>query len=733
MYRDRRVRPRPRLGIIAAMMLTMALVPGIASASTEPAHTTDAETVDPDTVLVRMDAGPLTRLLRSSSEWTAVEVAEGETPEEALERLEDDPSVAEVSLNYRYEQLDAYPPNDPFYPLQWHLPDVGLLGAWEHTKGADATIAIIDGGVSSGGTDLLDATGLKCRTAFVDPYNGATNTAGAAEPNANDPHGTHVAGTATQCSDNLIGTAGMAPDADVMPIRVANASGVILTSYVDRGIRWAVDHGADVINISLGLSGGCFAHWPICGDPVMNAAISYATSAGVPIVAASGNNSNSVYVGYPANHPETIAVGASTSAREVADYSDGGLALDLVAPGGESLESGGDPVVQEAFDRATGDWGIFGGSGTSSAAPHVSGAVALLRSLEPSLSPDEVLDVLTDTALDIEVPGRDDASGAGLLQADAAIDALIAPAESDTSIIGGTAVVSNAVASQIVNITGSQPTRLWGPDRFSTASEVSGASSEPVEPVVYIATGRNFPDALAAGPVAALQDAPILLVNATSIPSATRTELTRLEPYRIVILGGPAAVSSSVEAALAPYATLPVERISGANRYTTAVAISESFFTNPHRVDTVYLATGLNFPDALSAGPAAALANGPILLTSRTSLPGAVAQELLRLDPERVVIVGGAIAVSSAVQDAVESLGFDVDRFNGATRYHTSALVVADAFQDTPVPTFVATGANFPDALAASAAIGSRDGALLLTTLNSLPNVVAAELDRLSS
>jgi cell wall-associated protease len=521
----------------------------------------------------------------------------------------------------------------------------------------------------------------------------------------------------------------MAPDANLMPIRVADAGGVIFTSYVDRGIRWAVDHGADVINISLGLTGGCSANWPTCRAPVMDAAISYAAAGGVPVVAASGNNSNDVYVAYPANHPDTIAVGASTSAREVADYSDGGHALDLVAPGGEG--GSGDGVVQETF--GTSGWGIYSGSGTSSAAPHVSGAVALLRSLEPNLPPEDVLDLLVDTALDIEEPGRDDSSGAGLLQADAALDALAAPAESDTSIVGGTAVVSDAVASRIARITGSQPIRLWGPDRFSTASEVSGASNEPVEPVVYIATGRNFPDALAAGPVAALQDAPILLVNPTSIPSATRAELTRLEPHRIVILGGPAAVSSSVEAALAPYATLPIGRVAGASRYTTAVAISESFFTNPHRVDTVYLATGLNFPDALSAGPAAALAKGPILLTSRTSLPPAVALELLRLDPERVVIVGGAIAVSSAVQDAVESLGFNVDRFNGATRYHTSALVVADAFQDTPVPTFVATGANFPDALAASAAIGSRDGALLLTTLNSLPSVVAAELDRLSS
>jgi putative cell wall-binding protein len=138
------------------------------------------------------------------------------------------------------------------------------------------------------------------------------------------------------------------------------------------------------------------------------------------------------------------------------------------------------------------------------------------------------------------------------------------------------------------------------------------------------------------------------------LPSATRTELERLRPQRIVVLGGTSAVSDLVASQLQPYATSPIERRAGADRYETAVAISRARF-GPG-VGHVHVATGENFPDGLSGGPAAAAARGPLLLVRGTSLPASVREELLRLAPRRVTILGGMGAVSESVHAEITRL-----------------------------------------------------------------------------
>lgn len=145
--------------------------------------------------------------------------------------------------------------------------------------------------------------------------------------------------------------------------------------------------------------------------------------------------------------------------------------------------------------------------------------------------------------------------------------------------------------------------------------------------------------------------------------------------------------------------------IAGTDRYATSVAISKSGFAPD--VACVYVASGANFPDALSAGPAATRCGGPLLLVPPTTLPSNVANELKRLSPERIVIAGGTGAVSSGVESKLKALAPSVKRIAGADRYSTSRKIVQYAF-DTAPAMWVATGANFPDALAASAA-GSVD------------------------
>jgi putative cell wall-binding protein len=345
------------------------------------------------------------------------------------------------------------------------------------------------------------------------------------------------------------------------------------------------------------------------------------------------------------------------------------------------------------------------------------------------LSPSRIRSILRSTAEDIASPGWDTVSGSGILRADRAVAAaLAAEGSGDVTVVGGTAAVDAGVEAEIAALTGSSPTRLFGADRYATAAAISGASHPGGAATVYLTTGADFPDAIALGPVAARVRAPVLLVRRDSVPAATAAELARLSPSRVVVAGGPAAVSDAVVDQLRSFAAV-VERVFGEDRYATSAAVSASHFS-PADVAEVFLATGVTAPDALSAGAAAAVSPGPVLLTRPDSLPPAVRVELDRLDPSTVVIVGGATAVSTAVEEELRGLGHQVARVGGTDRYATSSLLSRRAFP-AGVPILVATGEDFPDALTATASIGSRGGSLLLTRRSLLPAPIAAEIARL--
>jgi putative cell wall-binding protein len=214
-------------------------------------------------------------------------------------------------------------------------------------------------------------------------------------------------------------------------------------------------------------------------------------------------------------------------------------------------------------------------------------------------------------------------------------------------VLGGSAAVSDAVVAAAGAYTSGTVTRLFGEDRFATAAAISGAAHQGQVAKVYIATGTDFADALAGGPFAA-GDGPILLVQSDRIPAATAAELTRLKPQQIVVLGGPAAVSADLMRSLGRYASQSVSRIHGPDRYATSVAISQTAF-NPG-VPTLFLATGTNFADALSAG-AASGGNGPVLLVRPDCVPLSVYNEILRLNPKEIFVLGGNAAVGVGAQN----------------------------------------------------------------------------------
>lgn len=224
-------------------------------------------------------------------------------------------------------------------------------------------------------------------------------------------------------------------------------------------------------------------------------------------------------------------------------------------------------------------------------------------------------------------------------------------------VLGGTAMVSDSVAAQLRSYaTSGVVTRIAGPDRYATAARTSSAVFPQGVPVAYVAAGGSFPDALAGGVAAGRQDGPILLVAGGSLPSSTASELERLKPVKIVVLGGTSVVSDAVLSRLRPYATGgSVTRLAGADRYATAVAVSKAT-TGSDAPRTVYVATGANFADGLAGTPAAAKADGPLIIVPNGTLPAAVAAELRRLNPPRIIILGGTSSVSASVAAQIAAL-----------------------------------------------------------------------------
>jgi len=271
--------------------------------------------------------------------------------------------------------------------------------------------------------------------------------------------------------------------------------------------------------------------------------------------------------------------------------------------------------------------------------------------------------------------------------------------------------------------------RLAGATRFDTAAAISQAAFPDGAGVVYVATAYAFPDALVGGPAAMRAGGPILLTTSDRLPAATAGELTRLHPSRIVTLGGEGAVSARVATELARYAP-SVTRLAGPDRFATAAAISAASW-DPG-VPVAYVASGLTFPDAVTGAPAAAKEGAPLLLTLPDRLPSVTTAELTRLNPDRIVVLGGEAAVSAAVEAELAGLARSgtVVRLAGTTRYETAAAISRYAFPAGATTAYLATGDGFVDALA-GIAVARRDDAPILLTGDTVPQATLDELQRL--
>jgi len=311
-----------------------------------------------------------------------------------------------------YPRLAAWAPDDPAYPLQWHLDAVNAEGAWDVQRGgaSDVVVAVLDTGVAYETYDVFTQAPDLAGTLFVPGWDFIN---GDAHPNDDNGHGTHVCGTVAQTTNNGIGVAGLAFGVSVMPVKVLDASGSGTVATLADGIYYAVDHGAHVINLSLSGSGT---------SQTEAAAIAYAYDHGVTVVCAAGNKYTSGNpTQYPAAYDSTIAVGATTVNQTRASYSNTGDYIDVVAPGGDATLG----VLQQTFAKP--NYGTFDNNyyyGTSMACPHVSATAALLLSENRSLTPDAVRNALESTAVDLGPAGWDASYGHGLLDAAAALTAV---------------------------------------------------------------------------------------------------------------------------------------------------------------------------------------------------------------------------------------------------------------------------------------------------------------------
>ena len=298
---------------------------------------------------------------------------------------------------------------DPLGGYQWHMTSLGLDALPESAQGQGVTVAVIDSGVSTGGED----TPVNMLSGF-DFHNNDS------DPSDDNGHGTHVAGTIAQASFNAYGVRGVAPQANILPVKVLGGNGSGSFSSVAAGIIYAADQGADVINLSLG------AHY---NSATMNDAVQYAHNLGSVVVAATGNDGMDEGVAYPAAHDNVIAVGSVGFDNTRAYYSNGGAQIDFAAPGGDMrFDNNGDGyadgVLQETV--VNGQWGYFFYQGTSMASPHGAGAIAALMSEGASGS--EIIDALNQTANDSGTAGWDNLYGSGVIRADLAHAQLYPPA-----------------------------------------------------------------------------------------------------------------------------------------------------------------------------------------------------------------------------------------------------------------------------------------------------------------
>ena len=442
--------PRLPLALLLLAVMSLALPAAAAAGAYVPGevivHYEDGTTSRSASSLEQVTGTETEQDLAGGSEQLAIE--DGDSVRQTIAELEADPNVAYAVPNFRVRAAD-FQPDDPDFSRQWNL--MGQFGlnmpeAWELAAqqgapgGRGATVALLDSGVAYERNGPFRRAPDLRRSTFVRGWDFVGRDR---HPNDAFGHGTHVAGTIAQATDNGRGPAGIAYGTKIMPLRVLDWLGLGDSATISRAIRYAARRRVDVINLSIDFDGRVRA----TDIPDVLAALRYAKRKGSVVVAAAGNESD-LSVAYPARASQAIAVGATTANGCAAGYSNTGSDIDIVAPGGgedaESRSSAWDrrycrpgtigrPILQQTFvdEGLVRSFGLPRDyEGTSMATPHVAAVAALViasRRLGEDPTPQQVQDHLEATARDAGRPGFDSAYGHGLVDAAAALRPAVAP------------------------------------------------------------------------------------------------------------------------------------------------------------------------------------------------------------------------------------------------------------------------------------------------------------------
>jgi serine protease len=358
---------------------------------------------------VRLQGHPLVEVVEPELQYSLIDVPAHPEGPLAASVLDD--------IEASKRQRQRFVPDDPLFARQWHMEMIHTPEAWTITAGKGAIVAVIDTGVAwkdlpGVAKQVPDLAG----TAFT---HGETFVSGALKDGLDDHlHGTHVAGTIAQTTNNALGVTGVAYESTIMPLKVLGGDGRGSVPGIANAIRYAADHGAHVINMSLG--------GPLPSS-VLGKAVAYAHEKGVTVVCAAGNEKRS-RVGYPAGHDGAVAVAAVDGTGQRSWYSNWGKDLDVSAPGGDTREDKNgdgfpDGVLQNTIllqNPLQSEYMWL--QGTSMASPHAAGVAALIVS-RGITNPDEVERILKRTAKHPNNVEWDKEYGAGVIDALAAVDA----------------------------------------------------------------------------------------------------------------------------------------------------------------------------------------------------------------------------------------------------------------------------------------------------------------------
>ena len=657
-----------------------------------------AEGMSPDIVAGKIKAQVIRR---GPLNYATLLLPETINQEQALERLRQEQGVLGAEENQR-RHTSSLVISDSLYPRQWSFSATGVPEAWATgAAGQGVTIAIVDTGVELMHPDL--------KNNLVPGYNALTNSTTPGANQDNNGHGTHVAGIAA-AELNGIGVVGVAYKAKIMPIKAMDKDGEGYDDAIAEGIVWAADHGAKIINLSLG-SGS--------ETDILTKAVAYAAGKGILLIAAAGNydpqTGTNPGINYPAADPNVLAVSATNQKGQLADFSATGLEVALAAPGSEIVSA----WLNSSYAIA---------NGTSMAAPFVAGEAALIWSQHPDWSKQQVIQALETGVRDLGDKGRDQDYGYGLVDVALALglstplEQLPAPAKvypRGAIVTGGNDQTSASLTIPAKAITGMtsvtiQTTNLPGP----LPTGVSPLST----PLDIAWEGTS------------LQKIISLQVNDQRISTTALVGLYRWSGTRWLVAGGKSTIGQIslgtfipgvyVVGTLLPQQT---ERIAGLDAVETAIQVAERAY--PTGADTVILVRNDNFPDALAGVPLAYKLQAPILLTPSSGLTPALRKEITKLAPKTIYLLGGKVAIGPGIQAELQT-NYVVKRLAGDTSFGTAEAIAVEL--GTSGKAVITNGYSFSDSLVIASWAAQQGEPILLTDPINLPEETSKALKSLS-